>query len=142
MIFPPSRSYAKVLRLKTLALALPLAFALGFLYRFNHIPALILSVGIFVLFCLVWTVYIPLSILGRQTELKSNRLIISYGVIIRRRHILPLSRAIYCKINNGPIYRLFGLSTVKIHLVGAEISIKGLDCTRAEKLVSYLEGKK
>ncbi len=142
MVFSSSQNYAKALRLKLIGGALPVMFALAVLYRFNHIPALILSVGIFAVLPVVWSFYIPLHVSRLQVKASKGRLIIKRGVIIKYRHVLPLCRTVYCKICDGPIYRLLGLSTVKIRLVGSEIAIRGLDRKDAEKLAAWLEEEK
>lgn len=139
MTFIPSRRLVAYLRLKALLLALPVAFVLGVIYYFNHIPALILGVGIFVLFFLAWAIYIPLTVKGIMVKSKPNGLWIYKGVIIKRRHFLPYSRPIYCKLISGPLLRLFRLSTVKIMLVGGEASVKGLSRADAAKLTGLLE---
>ena len=141
MTFASSQSFVGVLRLRLFAAALPTAFILGAIYYLNHIPALVLSVGIFVFFCFGWAVYIPLLINNQRIVLDRSAVYIHKGVIIKRRHIIPYNRCVYCKICSGPVLRAAGLVTVKIRLVGGDISVQGLSRRDADSLVSNLEAR-
>lgn len=141
MTFAPSQKFVGVLRLRLFLATLPVAFALGAIYYFNHIPALVLSVGIFVLFCFLWLVYIPMLIKSQRAVLEASALWVYKGIIIKRRHIIPYNRYVYCKVCSGPVLRLLGLVTVKIRLVGGDIEVGGVCRQEAELLISKLEGK-
>ena len=141
LTFAASRKYIIVLRLRLFAATLPVTFALGAIYYLNHIPALVLSVGIFVLFCFGWVVYIPLIIKSQRAVLEASALWLYKGIIIKRRHIIPYNRCIYCKACSGPVLRAMGLVTVKIRLVGGDISVQGLSRRDADNLISSLEAR-
>ena len=141
LTFALSPRFLTLLRLRLVIAALPVALILGIVYQYDHIPALVWSVGIFVLFWFLWAVYLPLQAKARKVEGKASALWICKGIIIKKQHILPYSKHIYCKVCTGPLLRLLGLRRVKIRLVGGDLSVDGLNWREAEKLVEFLEGK-
>ena len=74
MTFALSPRFLTLLRLRLVIAALPLALILGIIYQYEHIPALVWSVGIFVLFWFLWAVYFPLQAKVRKVEGKESAL--------------------------------------------------------------------
>ncbi|MBQ2705094.1 MAG: PH domain-containing protein [Clostridia bacterium] len=141
MTFAPSRKFLSVLRLRLFLGALPIAAILGITYFYNQIPTLTWSVGIFVPLIFVWVVFLPILFKSQKAVLEKEALWVYKGVIVKRRHVIPYCRPLYCKICCGPITWLFGICTVKIRLVGGDLCINGLSRKDALFLVSSLESK-
>lgn len=141
MTFAPSRKFLSILRLRLFFGALPIAAILGITYFYGQIPTLVWSVGIFVPLILVWKVYLPILCKSQKAVLEKEALWVYKGIIIKRRHIIPYCRPLYCKICSGPISSLFGICTVKIRLVGSDLRINGLSRKDAQLLVCSLESR-
>ena len=141
MTFAPSRKFLSVLRLRLFIGSLPIAAILGITYFYGQIPTLVWSVGIFVPLTFVWMVFLPILCKSQKAVLENSALWVYKGVIIKRRHIIPYCRPLYCKICRGPVFSLFGICTVKIRLVGGDLCINGLSRKDAQLLVSSLESR-
>ena len=69
--------------------------------------------------------------LEREEDLEVRR-----GVMVQRLSIVPYGRMQFVEITTGPVERLFGLATVKLHTAAAasDARIPGLDPTEAARL--------
>jgi membrane protein YdbS with pleckstrin-like domain len=62
------------------------------------------------------------------------------GIIIREKTIIPISRIQHLDIEQGPIYRKFGLAVLKINTAGASHEIPALTIEEAEDISEKLKG--
>ena len=141
MTFAPSRKFLSLLRLRVFLGTLPIAAILGIAYFYNQIPTLIWCVGIFVPLIFIWVVCLPMVCKSHKVVTEKSALCVYKGVIIKKRHVIPYCRPIYCKISSGPIQRIFGLCRVKIRLVGGDLNIDGLSRKEGLLLIDTLESK-
>ena len=141
MTFTPSQKYLILLRLRLFLIAIIVASGLGILYFYSQIPTLVWSVGIFVPLVFIWAVYLPLVCKSHKAVTEKSALCVYKGLIIKRKHVSPYCRPIYCKFCSGPIQRIFGLCTVKIRLVGGDLNIDGLSRKDGLLLIEKLESK-
>ena len=63
-------------------------------------------------------------------------LIVGRGVMVQRLSVVPYGRMQFVEVTAGPIERIFGLSTVKLHTAAAasDARIPGLERTEAARL--------
>jgi membrane protein YdbS with pleckstrin-like domain len=63
-------------------------------------------------------------------------LIVARGVMVRRLSVVPYGRMQFVEVKAGPIERLYGLSTVKLHTAAAasDARIPGLEGVEAARL--------
>ncbi len=71
----------------------------------------------------------------RYTE-RDEDLVVARGVMFRRMSVVPYGRMQFVDVTAGPIERLFGLATVKLHTAAAatDARIPGLDHDEATRL--------
>ncbi len=71
----------------------------------------------------------------RYTE-RDEDLVVARGVMFRRLSVVPYGRMQFVDVTAGPIERLFGLATVKLHTAAAatDARIPGLDHEEAARL--------
>lgn len=70
-------------------------------------------------------------------ELREHDLLVQRGVLFRRRSSIPLRRIQHVDTHQGPIERMFGLSTVAVYTaagMSADGSIPGLPTAEAEAI--------
>ncbi|MCY6483138.1 PH domain-containing protein [Clostridium aestuarii] len=61
------------------------------------------------------------------------------GVIIRQKTIIPISRIQHLDIQQGPIYRKFGMSSIEINTAGASHTLPALTNKEAEEISEKLK---
>jgi uncharacterized protein len=71
----------------------------------------------------------------RYTE-RDEDLVVARGVMFRRMTVVPYGRMQFVDVTAGPIERMFGLATVKLHTAAAatDARIPGLDHDEASRL--------
>ena len=67
-------------------------------------------------------------------ELSHDYLDIALGIIWRKRYIIPFIRVQNTDTRQGPILRMFGLSSVTVATAAGEHEIPGLDAETAEQV--------
>ncbi len=132
MKIKPSDKYIGILRLRLAVIAAVILFICGNYIGFNHIPTLILSVGIFALF---WAWYIPRFVRSHEVTLGEDAIIVKVGVFIKRQHIIPDKRCVYCRKISGPITRAFGVASIQIKTIHGIVTIFGIDEKQADFLI-------
>jgi len=76
--------------------------------------------------------------------LRQNDIIYKSGYIWRSRIVIPFNRVQHCEINNGPIDRMFGLSSLKLYTAGgssSDLTIPGLNPQMAQDLKDFIVRK-
>ena len=96
---------------------------------------------------LVWAV-VYLVVLYRQAKVigyaeRDDDLLIRRGIMFRRTTVVPYGRLQFVDVDSGPIDRMFGLATVKLHTASAatDATIPGLPRPDADRLRDSLAGR-
>lgn len=96
---------------------------------------LIVSFLMWVVALVVWLLVLPPIRYARwRYEITPEYLDIAKGIIWRKRFIIPFIRVQNTDTRQGPILRMFGLSSVTISTAASEHAIPGLDVAVAEDL--------
>src|SRR6202034_2887691 len=68
---------------------------------------------------------------------RNEDLIVARGVMVQRLSVVPYGRMQFIEVTAGPVERLFGLSTVKLHTAAADSDarIPGLERDEAARLL-------
>jgi len=71
---------------------------------------------------------------------RDEDLVVARGVMLRRLSVVPYGRMQYVDVTSGPVERVFGLSTVKLHTAAAasDARVPGLDPAEATRLRDQL----
>ncbi len=150
------RPAAAYIRVSYISTAIFLAFLLAGLAFLLLIPALrgvtVLGLGVFTLglpaLWLVlavlgfWLTYRAFQIMGYA--LRERDIIFRKGVIFRSVTTIPFNRVQHCEVQQGPIERLFGLSSLEIFTAGgqsSDLKIPGLRMEQAEQMKAFIMGK-
>ena len=95
---------------------------------------------------LAWAV-VYLVVLYRQAKVigyaeRDDDLLIRRGILFRRTTVVPYGRLQFVDVDSGPIDRMFGLATVKLHTASAatDATIPGLPRADADRLRDSLAG--
>lgn len=94
----------------------------------------------------VWTI-IYLIIVVRQARVigyaeRDEDLLVRRGIMFQRTTVVPYGRLQFVDVDSGPIDRMFGLATVKLHTASAatDATIPGLPKADADRLRDSLAG--
>ena len=96
--------------------------------------AAVIAIICVVLLVLFVVVLPPIRYARWRYELSDDFIDISLGIIWRKRFIIPFIRVQNTDTQQGPILRLFGLSSVTVSTAAGSHSIPGLDNESAEQL--------
>lgn len=95
---------------------------------------------------LVWTI-VYLIVLYRQAKVigyaeREDDLLIRRGIMFHRTTVVPYGRLQFVDVDSGPVDRMFGLATVKLHTASAatDATIPGLPKADADRLRDSLAG--
>lgn len=71
---------------------------------------------------------------------RTDDLIVSRGLMFRRMSVVPYGRMQFVDVTAGPLERIFGLATVRLHTAAAasDARIPGLDAGKAGRLRDQL----
>lgn len=95
------------------------------------VVALIVAVVFIALFVFVVIVLPPIRYARWRYELTSDYLDIARGIFWRKRYIIPFIRVQNTDTRQGPIMRMFGLSSVTVSTAAGAHEIPGLDTAQA-----------
>lgn len=76
--------------------------------------------------------------------IRDKDVIYKKGWIWRSETVVPFNRIQHSEIDQGPIERMFGLSTLKIFTAGgssSDLAIEGITPEKAHQLKDYIQGK-
>lgn len=91
------------------------------------------------LLCLVViSVYLPVLFSTYEIFIKSNAVIINYGVFIKQRHIMPYPGLIYAQTFTTPLARLFGVTAVSLKAVRSRVYVPEMPFKKAEEIMKWL----
>ena len=113
------------------------AFALTFVPETAGLARtmLIISFIVWILAVVVWVLILPPIRYARwRYEITPEYLDIAKGIFWRKRYIIPFIRVQNTDTRQGPIMRMFGLSSVTVSTAASEHIIPGLDVAVAEEL--------
>lgn len=119
-----------------------LAVAAAVAGYFLHWSLYILA-GVFValIFWLLWLIPAQVKLMGWQET--GDELLITKGRLWHRFTVVPYGRIQFVDVSSGPIARIYGLKTVKLHTAsaGTDATIKGLEGDTADALRERLADK-
>jgi uncharacterized protein len=77
---------------------------------------------------------------ARRFQEREDDLVVSRGVLIQRLSVVPYGRMQYVEVTRGPVERIFGLSTVRMHTAAfaSDARVPGLDPAHATRLRDQL----
>jgi membrane protein YdbS with pleckstrin-like domain len=119
----------------TISVVLAAFSGLAFLAAAGPFPALISAVVVLVLGAtLAW--FLHRRFRAWRYQERHEDLIVARGVMVQRLSVVPYGRMQFVEVTAGPIERLFGLSTVKLHTAAAasDARIPGLEQAEAARL--------
>lgn len=95
----------------------------------------IVTTVVYVLALVLWLVVLPpIRFMRWRYELSDDYLDIAKGIVWRKRYIIPFIRVQNTDTRQGPILRVFGLSSVTVATAAGEHEIPGLATEVAEQL--------
>lgn len=100
----------------------------------THVVLAVVGAAFAVLFVLFLVILPPIRYVRWRYELTDDYLDIAKGIIWRKRYIIPFIRVQNTDTRQGPILRLFGLSSVTVSTAAGEHEIPGLGNEEAEQL--------
>ena len=71
-------------------------------------------------------------------EIRENEVDIQYGIFIKHRTLIPMTRIQHVDTEYGPVMRHFGLSTLKISTAATDHRIPALSKKRASELMGQI----
>jgi membrane protein YdbS with pleckstrin-like domain len=99
-----------------------------------------IGIGALVLASLVlWLTYMGFHF--KKYALRQKDIVFQSGYVFRSQTVVPFNRIQHCEINQGPIDRIFDLSSLKIFTAGgsySDLSIPGLQKFTAEDLKHFI----
>lgn len=72
-------------------------------------------------------------------KIEKDKIELLYGIIFRKKIIIPISRIQYIDIESGPIYRKFNLAELKINTAGSSHEIPALTLSEANDISENLK---
>src|ERR1700733_1638057 len=110
-------------------------FGLAFLGARGPLAGLI-SVVVWVALGGLFAVFFRRRFRAWRYQERHEDLIVARGVMVQRLSVVPYGRMQFVEVTAGPIERLFGLSTVKLHTAAAasDARIPGLEQAEAARL--------
>jgi len=123
-------NYAHALRVQTLILAVPLLIGALVFEGTGLLPGGVV-VGPVALILLLVIIRVPnRRFFARGYNMSEDRLRVLRGIFFRSDTIVPFGRVQHIDVNQGPIERFFGISTLTLHTAGnhnASVNLPGLE---------------
>jgi hypothetical protein len=122
---------------EVVVLTVPIAAFVGaiFLVQFGRTADFAVTAGILALGVLM-AYFLRRRIRAWRYQERHEDLLVGRGVLVRRLSVVPYGRMQFVEVTAGPIERIFGLSTVKLHTAAAasDARIPGLEPLEAARL--------
>ena len=139
---PVSRNLIKARYIVNLSWLGVLAIAAGIAGYFLH-WSFYIGAGVLVALILgvLWLIPSQIRLMGwQETE---DELLITKGRLWHRFTVVPYGRIQFVDVSSGPIARMYGLKTVKLHTAsaGTDATVKGLEADTADALRGRLADK-
>lgn len=104
------------------AIVIPVSLALE-----SFMPWLPIGIVLIILWAIIDIIIVPNVRYDRwRYDVTEDEVDIYYGIIVRKRIIIPLVRVQFTDTKQGPIKKAFGLAEVTINTAGGEKTIPGL----------------
>ncbi|MFA9398037.1 MAG: PH domain-containing protein [Clostridiaceae bacterium] len=71
-------------------------------------------------------------------KITEERVVYNHGIYYKKKSIIPISRIQHLDISQGPIQKIFKLSSVKIYTAGMAHEIVAISTSKAEEIVDNL----
>lgn len=139
---PVSPDLTKARYIVSLSWMVVLALAAGIAGYFLHWSLYIAAgVCVAVIFWLLWLIPSQVKLMGWQET--NDELLITKGRLWHRFTVVPYGRIQFVDVSSGPVTRMLGLKTVKLHTAsaGTDATIKGLEADTADALRARLADK-
>lgn len=115
-----------------------LSYKLGldFVDKFAYGPLVFYSFTILIFSVFIIFTFVFPFIEYREWSYKilSDRIELKNGIFIKKRIIIPITRVQYLDINQGPIYRFFALSSLRLNTAGSMHTIPALTEEESEEI--------
>ena len=133
----PSPSLWRMRRAEVAVLSVVLAAVFGLIFwaAGGALPAVISAVVVLALGALfAW--FLRRRFRAWRYQERHEDLIVARGVMVQRLSVVPYGRMQFVEVTAGPVERIFGLSTVKLHTAAAasDARIPGLERDEAARL--------
>jgi uncharacterized protein len=119
----------------TISVLLAALFGLVFLAAGGPLAALV-SVAVAAALGVTLSWFLRRRFRAWRYQERNEDLIVARGVMVQRLSVVPYGRMQFVEVTAGPVERLFGLSTVKLHTAAAasDARIPGLERDEAARL--------
>ena len=128
------RSEVLALTVVTLAVGVVIPLALGAVTAAIVVGVAVVIVGVVV------DLFVQRRVRAWGFAERKQDLLVRRGVMVRRLSVIPYGRMQYVDVTAGPVERIFGLATVKMHTAAAasDARIPGLPASEAARLRDQL----
>jgi membrane protein YdbS with pleckstrin-like domain len=133
----PSPSLWRMRRAEVVTISLVLAALFGLLFLAAQGPlAGLISVVVVAVLGATLSWFLRRRFRAWRYQERHEDLIVARGVMVQRLSVVPYGRMQFVEVTAGPVERLFGLSTVKLHTAAAasDARIPGLEQDEAARL--------
>lgn len=142
------KNYLKVIMINTFLVFIPALIGLIFFINkklAESIPNYITLVYslFFILFALIF-LFLIIGFSRRKYELREKDISYKSGVIEKKMTTVPFSRIQHVEIDEGPISRIFGLSSLSVYTAGDssdDLEIKGIKKEEALRIKEFISSK-
>jgi membrane protein YdbS with pleckstrin-like domain len=143
-----NRNYLKVILINTLLVFIPLLIGLIFLInkKLNEtIPeyTTLIYITFFIIFALIF-IFLLIGFPKRKYALREKDISYKNGVIIKKMTTVPFSRIQHVEIEEKPISRMFGLSSLSVYTAGDssdDLDISGIKKEEALRIKEFISSK-
>jgi membrane protein YdbS with pleckstrin-like domain len=125
---------------------LSLGVSIGFFFGHEEMPSFLpylLLAGLAIMVLLILTSTI-LGFRRKKYALRQHDIIYKCGWLWRSTTIIPFNRVQHAEVHQGPIERLFNLSSLKVYTAGgssSDLSISGITFKEAQNMKFYILNK-
>jgi len=142
------KSYLKVIYINFFLLFIPLLVGLIFLHHFffsNEINQYIILIYVlFIVFFGAIFIVLNLSFPFRKYALREKDITYKAGLLVKKITTVPFSRVQHVEIDEKPISRIFGLSSISVYTAGDssdDLEIKGIKKETALQIKEFISSK-
>jgi hypothetical protein len=142
------KSYLKVIYINFFLLFIPLLVGLIILHHFffsNEINQYIILIYVlFIVFFGAIFIVLNLSFPFRKYALREKDITYKAGLLVKKITTVPFSRVQHVEIDEKPISRIFGLSSISVYTAGDssdDLEIKGIKKETALQIKEFISSK-
>ena len=142
------KSYLKVIYINFFLLFIPLLVGLIILHQFffsNEINQYIILIDVlFIVFFGAIFIVLNLSFPFRKYALREKDITYKAGLLVKKITTVPFSRVQHVEIDEKPISRIFGLSSISVYTAGDssdDLEIKGIKKETALQIKEFISSK-